>query len=100
MEHFEYCAELVGIDHVAFGPDLLFGDHVALHDTLSEALSIGESRGQAEYPKVEFVDGLENPSESFPNIIRWLVTHGYSDEDISKAVGGNIMRVLKEVWHK
>jgi len=100
MEHFEYCVDLVGIDHVAFGPDLLFGDHVALHDTLSEALSIGESRGTAEYPKVEFVDGLENPAESFPNIIRWLVTHGYSDEDIAKAVGGNIMRVLKEVWHK
>lgn len=100
MEHFEYCANLVGIDHVAFGPDLLFGDHVGLHDTLSEALSIGSSRGQEEYPKVEFVDGLENPSESFPNIIRWLVKNGYSDEDIAKAVGGNIMRVLREVWHK
>lgn len=100
MEHFEYCAELVGIDHVAFGPDLLFGDHVGLHDALSEALSIGASAGKLDHPKVEFVSGLENPSESFPNIVRWLVTHGYSDEDIGKAVGGNIMRVLDEVWHK
>src|SRR5439155_1172765 len=31
MEHFEYCADLVGIEHVAFGPDTLFGDHVGLH---------------------------------------------------------------------
>ncbi len=100
MEHFEYCAELVGIDHVAFGPDLLFGDHVGLHDALSEALSIGASAGKLDHPKVEFVSGLENPSESFPNIVRWLVTHGYSDEDIGMAVGGNIMRVLDEVWHK
>lgn len=98
MEHFEYCAELVGIDHVAFGPDALFGDHVGLHTTLSEALSIGASRGTLEYPKVEWVDGLENPAEAFPNIVRWLVTHGYSDEEIAKVVGGNIMRVLKEVW--
>jgi membrane dipeptidase len=30
--------------------------------------------------------------------VRWLVTHGYSDEDIAKVVGGNIMRVLDEVW--
>lgn len=100
MEHFEYCAELVGIDHVAFGPDALFGDHVGLHHTLSDALSIGASRGKLEYPKVEWVDGLENPAEAFPNIVRWLVTHGYSDEDIAKAVGGNVMRVLKEAWYR
>jgi len=31
MEHFEYCVNLVGIDHVAIGPDTLFGDHVGLH---------------------------------------------------------------------
>ncbi len=98
MEHFEYCVELVGIDHVAFGPDTLFGDHVALHDKLSEALSIGASRGHLGYPKVDFVDGIENPAEAFPNIVRWLVTHGYSDEDIAKAIGGNVMRVLKQVW--
>ena len=98
MEHFEYCAELVGIDHVAFGPDALFGDHVGLHHTLSDALSIGASRGKLEYPKVEWVDGLESPAEAFPNIVRWLVTHGYSDEDMAKAVGGNVMRVLKEAW--
>lgn len=98
MEHFEYCVDLVGIDHVAFGPDVLFGDHVGLHTTLTEALSIGASRGQLEYPRVEFVDGLENPSEAFPNIVRWLVKHGYSDDDIGKAVGGNVMRVLKATW--
>ncbi len=100
MEHFEYCAELVGIDHVTFGPDALFGDHVGLHHALSNALSIGASRGALEYPEVEWVDGLESPAEAFPNIVRWLVTHGYSDEDIAKAVGGNVMRVLKEVWYR
>ena len=47
-----------------------------------------------------FFDGIENPSEEFPNIVRWLVKHNYSDEDIRKALGGNIMRVLKEVWWK
>lgn len=98
MEHFEYCVDLVGIDHVAFGPDALFGDHVGLHEALREALSLGASKGKAPYPEVEFVDGVENPAEAFPNIVRWLVTHGYRDEDIAKAVGGNVMRVLDEVW--
>jgi membrane dipeptidase len=100
MEHFEYCAELVGIDHVAFGPDVLFGDHVGLHHTLSEALSIAQSRGKLAYEEVEFVDGLESPAEAFPNIVSWLITHNYSDEDIAKAIGGNVMRVLKDVWYR
>ena len=98
MEHFEYCVDLVGIDHVAFGPDTLFGDHVGLHSALREALSISASKGTAPYPQVEYVDGIENPAEAFPNVVRWLVTHGYGDEDISKVIGGNIMRVLDEVW--
>ncbi len=99
MEHFEYCVELVGIDHVAFGPDTLFGDHVGLHHALAAELSIGASRGQAEYPEVAFVDGLESPAEAFGNIVRWMVLHGYSDDDIAKAAGGNVLRVLDEVWY-
>jgi membrane dipeptidase len=100
MEHFEYCVRLMGIDHVAFGPDTLFGDHVALHHAFARQLSIKSAHGASEFPEVEFVDGLENPSEEFPNIVRWLVKHDYSDQDIDKVLGGNIMRVLKQVWWK
>lgn len=98
MEHFEYCANLVGIDHVAFGPDTLFGDHVGLHHFFAKQLSISAAHGQQAFEEVEFVDGIENPAEAFPNIVRWLVSHGYSDGDIGKAIGGNIARVLEEVW--
>lgn len=98
MEHFEYCVELVGIDHVTFGPDALFGDHVGLHAALAEALSLGASKGNQPYPKVEWVDGLENPAEAFPNIVRWLVKHNYSDIEIAKVIGGNTMRMLEQVW--
>ena len=31
-----------------------------------------------------FVWGLENPTEASWNIIRWLVKHNYSEEDIGK----------------
>jgi len=98
MEHFEYCANLVGIDHVAFGPDTLFGDHVGLHHFFAKQLSISAAHGQQAFEEVVFVDGIENPAEAFPNIVRWLVSHGYSDGDIAKAVGGNIARVLEDVW--
>jgi len=100
MEHFEYCADLVGIDHVAFGPDTLFGDHVGLHHYFAKQLSIGAAHGQVQFEEVEFVDGIENPAEAFPNVVRWLVKHDYSDGDIAKAIGGNVMRVLEEAWFR
>ncbi len=100
MEHFEYCADLVGIDHVGFGPDTLFGDHVGLHHYFARQLSIGAAHGQQQFEEVEFVDGIENPGEAFPNIVRWMVKHDYSDGDIGKAIGGNAMRVLKEAWYR
>lgn len=105
MEHFEYVEDLVGIDHVAFGPDTLYGDHVGLHRVYSAALSIEESHGQRGpedrvpgYEKVEYVRGVENATEASKNILRWLVKHAYAEDDIAKALGGNILRVLGEVW--
>jgi membrane dipeptidase len=100
MQHFEYCVELVGIEHVAFGPDTLFGDHVALHHAFARQLSIKSAHGDQAFEEVEFVDGIENPAEAFPNIVRWLVKHNYSDNDIRLCVGDNVMRVLREVWWK
>lgn len=98
MDHFLYCVDLVGLEHVSFGPDTLFGDHVGLHDAFAGNLSLGQAHGAVEYEKVAYVDGLENPAEGFFNIIGWLVKHGYSDDDIRAVVGGNTLRVLKDVW--
>lgn len=98
MDHFVHCVDLVGLEHVAFGPDTLFGDHVGLHDVYAKHLSIGAARGGEEFPLVEYVDGLENPAECFWNIVSWLVVHDYSDDEIRAVVGGNILRVLEEVW--
>ena len=98
MDHFTYCVDLVGIDHVAFGPDTNFGDHVGLHDSFTQHLAIGQAHGAVDHPRVPYVSGMENPAECFSNIVGWLVTHGYSDDEIAKVIGGNIIRVLQEVW--
>jgi len=102
MEHFEYVRALVGIDHVGFGPDTVYGDHVGLHRAYSANLSLEESRGQGKpdqhFEEVDYVEGLENPTEGSHNIVRWLVSHGYTDADIEKVMGGNAMRVMGEAW--
>jgi|TARA_B100000315_G_scaffold260829_1_gene325967 membrane dipeptidase len=99
MEHFEYIADLVGIDHVAFGPDTLYGDHVGLHHAYAAHLSTKGTMGVQPFEEVEYVEGIENPTEASKNIIRWLVKNDYNDEDIEKVLGGNILRVLNEVWY-
>lgn len=98
MDHVVHCVDLVGIEHVTFGPDTLFGDHVGLHDVFAANLATDASQGIADAPRVPYVDGLENPAETFGNIIGWLVAHDWSDDEIRALVGGNTLRVLEQVW--
>ena len=97
MDHVVYCIDLMGIDHVGLGPDTLFGDHVGLHRAFASHLSIKKVRNM-EFPDVDYVKGLENPTQCFPNATRWLVKNGYSDQEIKKIIGANALRVLKATW--
>jgi membrane dipeptidase len=97
MDHFEYCVELMGVDHVTFGPDTNFGDHVGLYRVFDRVSSVAWKEEGDPVEEVEYVKGLENPSE-FPNIVRWLVHNGYSEAEIQKTVGGNTLRVLGAAW--
>ena len=97
MDHFRYCVDLVGIEHVAFGPDTLYGDHVALHRIFAHLLSLAASRGP-DFEPVEYVDGLENPTENFANICGWLVQQGLDDDAIRAVIGGNVYRALQAIW--
>ena len=99
MDHLMYCIDLVGIEHVAFGPDTLYGDHVGLHTVFSHLLSTAFSEAP-KFERVNYVDGLENPTENFWNIAGWLVKNGFSDKDIAAILGGNILRALEGIWVK
>lgn len=106
IDHFEHVRALVGIDHVSFGPDAVYGDHVGLHKAYAANLSIKQSRaGRDDAPSknpphepVEYVRGLENPTEGSTNLVRAMIARDYSDEDIAKAMGGNALRLLEQVW--
>jgi membrane dipeptidase len=98
MDHFRYLVDLVGIDHVGFGPDTLFGDHNALQRVFTPRWDHGSRPMPQHQEEPPYVAGAENPAETFPNITAWLVSHDYSDEDIRKVIGGNALRVLREIW--
>ncbi|MFX0204959.1 MAG: dipeptidase [Candidatus Hodarchaeota archaeon] len=108
MEHLEYCINLMGIDHVGCGPDTLYGDHVGFYRLMEERQKkaglghyirpgfIGDGSNIEALP--DYVLGMENPTECLHNVTRWLIKHGYSDHEITKIIGGNALRLLKQVW--
>jgi membrane dipeptidase len=99
MDHFRYCANLVGLDHVAFGPDTFYGDHVALYTVFGHLLGLDTApSGPSPFEPVAYVDGLENPTENFANICGCLVREGLTDAEIAAVLGGNILRVLDQTW--
>lgn len=98
MDHFRYCVDLVGIEGVAFGPDTLYGDHVGLHRVFEPQMVMSEITSGPSFERVEYVRGLENPTEGFRNITAWLIKHGYSDDEIAAVQGGNVLRVLERIW--
>jgi membrane dipeptidase len=97
MEHVEYCVDLLGIDAVALGPDTCFGDHVAAYRAFG--FQVPRTRdGKPALEEIDYVRGAESPETAVRNAARWMVKHGWSDDDIVKVIGGNAIRVLRQIW--
>lgn len=95
MAHAEYCAELVGIDHVALGPDTFFGDHLGLYAASGwSPLPPPENEPALD---ITHVAGMENPGEAHRNAAAWMMARGWPEEDAVKLLGGNVARVVREV---
>jgi membrane dipeptidase len=70
VDHIDHIVKLVGIDHVGIGSDF-----DGVQSTLSDLAD---------------VSGL-------PNLTRELLRRGYSEGDVDKILGGNMLRVMEEV---
>ncbi|GAB4527111.1 MAG: pyoverdine-tailoring dipeptidase-like protein PvdM [Amphiplicatus sp.] len=69
VDHIDYAVKLVGVDHVGIASDFDGGGGVV---------------------------GWENAGETL-NVTRELVRRGYTEEEIAKIWGGNLLRVMEEV---
>ena len=94
LNHIDYIVNLIGIDHVAIGTDIVFGDQVEVHRRTDKSLLKLDSYGQE--LNAPYMYGIESPEE-WPNITRGLVSRGYSDDEIRKILGGNALRIIQEV---
>jgi len=71
LDQIDYAVKLVGIDHVGIGSDFDGVDG-------------------------ELPEGLRTVAD-FPNLVAGLQARGYSDGDIRRILGGNLMRVWAEI---
>jgi len=71
LDHIDHTVEIAGIDHVGLGSD---------YDGVGNSLP----------------EGLKDVA-SYPNLIAGLLERGYSEEDIAKILGTNLLRVWREV---
>lgn len=73
VDHIDHVVRLVGVDHVGIGSD---------------------------FDGIQAVPADLATVEDFPNLTKELLRRGYSAGDVSKILGGNILRVLEEVARK
>ena len=71
LDHFDHIVRLVGVDHVGIGSD---------YDGVGDSLPTG----------------LKDVS-SYPNLVRGLLERGFSETDVVKILGGNLLRVWQAV---
>jgi membrane dipeptidase len=69
LDHLDYIVKLIGVDHVGLGSDF-------------DGISVAPQQ--------------LNDVTSYPLITKALLDRGYSKKDITKMMGGNILRVLRE----
>jgi membrane dipeptidase len=106
LDHIDYAANLIGVDHVGIGLDINEGltpeDYYGIHNQNFEARfqSDPTSHTRRKHPYDHYyVFGLETIS-NIKYITEGLVSRGYSDQEIMKILGGNWIRYLKMIWGK
>ncbi|HLX27119.1 MAG TPA: membrane dipeptidase [Casimicrobiaceae bacterium] len=93
LEHFDYVIDLVGIDHASLATDWFDGKTKTNWATPWYYPEV--TRG-AQYGALG-LEGFATRAE-LRNVVVGLLERGRSATDIGKILGGNYLRVLKEVW--
>ena len=108
LDHIDYIAKTFGTSHITIGTDRAY-DSQYIPDAQRKLKSRGKQRDRWEYlwPSNDPIKSPNWRQETQVQSLKWtnwplftvgLVQRGYTDEDILKIVGGNILRVAHTVW--
>ena len=90
----DYLANLLGIDHVGLGPDFMEDVPEEILATALEELTTFEKE---KYFSTKQISGFESISEC-PKVTSELLFRGYDRGQVKKIMGGNWLRLYKDVW--
>jgi membrane dipeptidase len=105
LDHIDYAVKLVGADHVAIGTDVAAQCLPDERKSTSPSLPRSQ-RFESLWPKNDELFQPEWQQPQMHQSLAWtnwplftvgMVQRGYSDNDIQKILGGNILRVAREV---
>ncbi|WP_206613443.1 dipeptidase [Parahaliea mediterranea] len=96
VDHIEYVAKLVGVEHVGIGSDQDMHGYDSMSAQAQQAIRSGYSSSYAFREKID-VDGFDHPRRVF-DLVQELIRRKRSDSDIRGILGDNFKRVLGEIW--
>ena len=89
VDHIDHAVEVAGIEHVGIGFDFF-------HFIFSQWTKEAQEALQRNFAALNFVPGLLDHGDA-GNLVRVLVARGYDDDSIIKILGGNAMRVFRQL---
>lgn len=103
LDHIDYIARKFGVDHVAIGTDVAYSSQNDSAERKKAAIAGLGGRKRPEFrslwPKDDFITTAAMADSvawtNWPLFTVGLVQRGYSDDDIRKIIGGNVMRVAR-----
>ncbi|MEZ5099917.1 MAG: dipeptidase [Thermoleophilia bacterium] len=91
IDHVDHLVEVAGIDHVGVGPDYVdFARDLMVADMTYGGSSVYAPDG------FDFPEGLRRV-ETLPVFTAGLLERGYAEADVARILGGNMLRVLRQV---
>lgn len=88
--HMDHVAQLVGVEHVALGLDYVF-DQSELDEIVKNP--------EIFPPELGYGAGIRMlPPEGLEGLFEQLIRLGYSEADLRLILGGNLLRVARQVW--
>lgn len=102
VDHIDYVVDLIGMDHVGFGSDSMPDDAQDQSGLQEQSTLYGKvveeyNRHVGVNPDERNAIGITGPWD-IENVYAEMAHRGYSEEDISKFSGGNLLRVLGASW--
>ncbi|MCO5093157.1 dipeptidase [Bosea sp. (in: a-proteobacteria)] len=96
LRHIAYVAEKGGVDCIAIGPDLMENWDPPVFTAVYERSSIVGSLPVQRYVWT-YPAGMRSNAD-LPNVTEGLLKMGFSEDDVRKFLGGNLMRLFGRVW--